>query len=265
MNLIKLKRNQGLLKILKRTTLVFLLTFSLAGHTAAANFEIKPIKIFFDARSKIEKLTLKNVSEDNLTVQIKAYKWTQDEEGQDLYQDTNDLIIFPKIATIKKDEEKIIRVGTNLRSGSIEKAYRIYVEEIPSGEKKDIKAATLHLYMKIGVPVFISPDNKNEKGTIEAVKLRNGEAEIMVKNQGNLHFVVTGLQVKGVNPQGQEIFSKDVGGWYLLSGTSKTYEISIPADACKKMMRMNIEVKTNNNFVFNKNLMVEKVMCGKPM
>jgi len=252
-------------EILKRPGVVFLLTFSLAGYAMAANFDIKPIKIFFDDQTKIEKLTLKNVSEDNFTVQIKAYKWTQDEKGKDVYQDTNDLIIFPKIATLKKEEEKIVRIGTNLGSDSLEKTYRIFVEEIPSGEKEDTKAATLHMYLKIGVPIFISPVKKDEKGSIEAVKLQKGKAEIKVKNQGNAHFVVTAIQVRGMNPQGKEIFSGDLGGWYILSGLSKAYEISIPLDVCKNMTRLNIEVKTNTNIIFKEQLQVEKAMCGKPI
>jgi fimbrial chaperone protein len=265
MELKKKRSSWRQLEILKRTALGLLLTLFLADQTTAANFDIKPIKIFFDEQTKIEKLTLKNVSEDDLTVQIKAYKWTQDEKGQDVYEDTKDLIIFPKMATLKKDEEKIVRIGTNLDSDSLEKTYRIFVEEIPSGEKEASKAATLHMYMKIGVPIFISPVKKDEKGAIEAVKLQKGKAEIKVKNQGNAHFVVSVIQVKGMNNQGKEIFSRDVGGWYILSGLSKAYEISIPLDVCKNMTRLNFEVKTNNNIILKEQLQVEKTMCGKPL
>jgi fimbrial chaperone protein len=261
----KMNGNWRQLEILKRAVLLLLLTFSLSGYAAAANFDIKPIKIFFDAQTKIEKLTLKNINEEDLTVQIKAYKWTQDETGQDVYQDTTDLIIFPKSATLKKDEEKIVRIGTSLGSDSLEKTYRIYVEEIPSGDKADTKAATVHMYMKIGVPLFISPVKKDEKGAIEAVKLQKGKAEIKVKNQGNLHFVVSTIQVKGMNNQGKEIFSGDVGGWYILNGLSKAYEISIPANVCNNLTKLNIDVKTNNNLIFKEQFQVERAMCGKPI
>ena len=253
---------------LKRYLTVWAMTavgLFLANHSTAANFDIKPIKIFLDPQSKIEKLILTNISEEDLTVQVKGYQWTQNEKGQDIYQETKDVIIFPRIATIKKDEEKIIRIGTNLNSGSMEKTYRIFVEEIPSGEKIDTKGSTVHMYMKIGVPVFISPLKKEEKGAIEAVNLQKGKAEIKVQNKGNLHFMVTAVQIKGVNTQGQEIFSRDIGGWYILSGLSKAYEISIPQDVCSKMTQLNIEVKTNNNVIFKEQIQVEKLMCGQPI
>jgi fimbrial chaperone protein len=242
-----------------------LMALFLANNAPAANFDIKPIKIFLDPKSKIEKLTLKNISEEDLTVQIKGYQWTQNEKGQDIYQETRDLILFPRITTIKQEEEKIIRIGTNLNSGSKEKTYRIFVEEIPSGEKIENTGSTIHMYMKIGVPVFISPGKKVEKGTIEAVNIKKGKAEIKVQNNGNFHFMVNAVQVRGVDRQGKEIFSTAVDGWYILSGESKAYEITIPPDECKDITRLNVEVRTNNNNVFNELVPVEKPMCGQPI
>jgi fimbrial chaperone protein len=235
----------------------------LIGPSVAANFDIKPIKIYLDPQTRIEKLILKNLSEEELTVQVKAYQWSQNEQGQDIYLETKDLVLFPRVATIKKEEEKIIRIGTNLNSGSTEKTYRIFVEEIPGAEKAESKGSTVKMYMKIGVPLFISPLAKEEKGTIEAVRLQKGKAQIKVQNQGNLHFMVTSVQVKGENPQGKEIFSKAVGGWYILSGLSKAYEVSIPQEVCNNMTKLNIEVKTNNNIIFKEQIPVEKMMCGQ--
>jgi fimbrial chaperone protein len=247
------------------TAFAVFMSLFLANQTAAANFDIKPIKIFLEPQSKIEKLTLKNLSAEDLTVQIKAYQWTQNEKGQDIYQETTDLILFPRIATIKTEEEKIIRIGTNLNSGLTEKTYRIFVEEIPSGQKIENKGSTVHMYMKIGVPLFISPVKKEEKGAIDAVHLQKGKAEIKVQNKGNLHFMVTAVQIQGINTQGKEIFLTTLSGWYILSGLSKAYEVAVPPDICKNMTKMNIEVKTNNNMTIKEQLPVEKIMCGQPI
>ncbi|MEW6186545.1 MAG: fimbria/pilus periplasmic chaperone [Thermodesulfobacteriota bacterium] len=244
-------------------SLGFLLTLILASYAAAANFDIKPIKIYLDPQMKIEKLTITNGNEENLTVQIKAYQWTQDEKGQDIYQETKDLIVFPKLATLKKDEVKIIRIGTNLNPGSMEKTYRLFIEEIPNSEKVETKGATVKMYLRIGVPLFFSPFKKEEKGTIQTVRLQKGKAEIKVKNQGNLHLQVSNVQVKGENTQGKEIFSQELGGWYILSGFSKAYEVSIPQEVCTHMTKLHIEVKTNNNIVFKEQIPVEKKMCGQ--
>ncbi len=239
-----------------------ILMASLVGQSAeAASFNIKPIKIIMDQQTRIEKLVVKNIGEEPLTVQIKAYQWTQNPEGQDVYLETRDLIVFPKLTTIHKDEEKIIRVGTNLPAGPAEKTYRLFVEEIPSKEKKEEKGSNLHMYMKVGVPLFISPVRKEDKGAIEGVKVQKGKAEIRVRNQGNQHFIVHAVQVKGENLQGQEIFSKEINGWYVLNGLARSYELEIPKEVCPQISRMRIEVITHNNLVFKEQVPMEKAMC----
>ncbi len=258
-----IKNSRKQIKFWEIIILGFLMTLFLANNTAAANFDIKPIKIYLDPQNKIEKLTLNNSSEEDLTVQIRGYQWTQNDKGQDVYQETRDLIIFPKIVTLKTEEEKIIRIGTNLNSGSTEKTYRIFVEEIPSHEKTQDKGSTVHMFMKIGVPLFISPLKKEEKGAIEAANLKKGKAAIKVQNKGNLHLMVTTIQLKGENTDGKEIFSASIGGWYILSGLSKDYEVAIPQDVCKNITKLNIEVKTNNNIIFKEQIPVEKPMCGQ--
>ncbi|MGV8075544.1 MAG: hypothetical protein AB2L11_13440 [Syntrophobacteraceae bacterium] len=63
----------------------------------AASLDIQPVKLYLGNEKKVEKLTLKNLDEVDFPLQIKAYKWTQNDNGEDIYEDTQDVIIFPKI------------------------------------------------------------------------------------------------------------------------------------------------------------------------
>jgi fimbrial chaperone protein len=265
MNRIKIKNNRRQSESWKLAALGLLITLFLTSHTAAAsNFNITPINIFLDPQTKIEKLTVTNNGEDDLTVQLKAFRWTQDEKGQELYEDTKDIILSPKIATLKKDEEKIIRVGTHLKSDLSEKTYRIFVEEIPNADREELKGTTIQMYLKIGVPLFLSPIKKDQKGAIETITLQKGKAAIKIKNKGNQHLIVNNIQVRGLNPQGQEIFSQDLSGWYILSGVSKIFETTLPENICQDIGSLKVEVKTNNkNINFQAQLPVEKTMCGQ--
>jgi fimbrial chaperone protein len=241
---------------------MFLFIFP-AMQAAAANFNIKPVKVFLDSRNRIEKLTLKNDSDDVLNLQLKSYLWTQDQKNQDVYQETKDLIIFPKIITLKKAEEKIVRIGTNQIPGAVEKSYRIYVKELPSAEKEESQGSTIRMLLKIGVPVFISPITKNPGGSMEMTKLQGGNMEFKVTNKGNLHFIVTDIKVKGTNDIGKDLFSTKLGGWYLLNGSSKSYQTALPDEVCRNITRLDINVRTNiPELTFKENVPVEKVMCG---
>jgi fimbrial chaperone protein len=228
-----------------------------------ATFDIHPTRIFLDGKTKLEKLIIKNVGDSDFPVQVKAYKWTQDEKGDDLYEETEDIITFPKILSVKKGEEKVIRIGTNTTVGAVEKTYRIYVEEIPSPEQST-EGANVRLYMKVGVPLFMKPAKNEEQAEIESFSMKNGQVAIKVRNRGNAHLIATHINLSGEDGQGKSSFSQEIGGWYILGGAFKTYEIEIPTEACQKTTKLNVEVKTNNALTLRESLSLDARKCDKP-
>lgn len=243
---------------LKGLALALFITLILKGQAYSISFDIKPVRIFFDPGTRAEKLIVKNVSEGDLSLQIRVYRWSQNEKGEDIYDETTDIVVFPKMVRIKKGEEKIIRVGTKLVPGTSEKTYRIYVEEMPSEHLPE--GATVRLLMRAGVPLFIAPARSNASGKIESLSVKGGKVGLSVKNDGNLHFVITSLNLKGEDAGGKELFSRELGGWYLLSGASRFYETLIPPETCADTAKVNIEIKTNR-FNLNGKVDVNKAMC----
>ncbi len=230
------------------------------GPADSASFDIQPIRIFFNAKTRAEKLMIKNVSDDDLSLQVKAYKWSQNSEGKDIYDETSDIVVFPKVMKVPKGEEKIIRVGTTLHPSALEGTYRIYVEELPV-EKPQTEGVGLRIAMKVGVPVFINPLKNDGKAALDSFTVQNGKAAIKVKNDGNAHFIITSLKLTGRNEQGAEIFSREFGGWYLLSGIARTYETDIPLQACNKIFKLSVALKTTRNSI-QKDLNFSKDMCS---
>jgi fimbrial chaperone protein len=228
---------------------------------AAANFDIKPIRIVLDEKVKLEKLTITNVSDTEFPIQIRGYEWSQNEKGEDVYSETKDIIIFPKILSIKQGEERIIRIGTSIRPEAREKTYRLYVEEMPLPETEKA-GANIRLFMKVGIPVFINPVKIENHAEIEDMAVVNGKLKVKVRNQGNSHFMVTGVTVRGETNEGKERFARDMGGWYLLNGSRKTYETDVPADVCGAISHLNVEVKTSKVTV-KKSIAMDKTMCGQ--
>jgi P pilus assembly chaperone PapD len=141
-----------------------------------------------------------------------------------------------------------------------EKTYRIFVEEMPSPDK-ETQGATIRMFMKIGIPVFINPPRIEDRPDIRNITMRDGKVAIDVSNGGNSHFMVTGINVQGEDSQGKDRFNRDIGGWYLLSGSSKVYETSIPQETCGTITSLTVELKTNKTTIKRK-MPVEKAMCG---
>ena len=238
------------------TLAIILLLYDSAN---SINFQIKPVRIFLDAKVKTEKIIIKNLSNEELSLQLKTYKWSQNPKGEDVYEETADIIVFPKIFTMKKGEERIIRIGTNLQPGMDEQLYRLYIEELPITNASP-EGAAIHILTKAGVPIFINPVKAVAKGKIESIIVKKGVIEAAIKNNGNLHFIINSIKIKGQNIKGKDVFTKDISGWYLLSGAKRLYTTPIPQKICKDIVKLHIEVNTDK-FNLDGKLDVNKATC----
>src|SRR3972149_10232388 len=97
----------------------------------SGEFRVTPIRLDFDRGTKSGVVTIVNEGGDKLNVQMKAFEWTQNADGKDQYSETNDIIFFPRIMTLEKGEEKILRAGIKIPATTKEKTYRLFIEEIP--------------------------------------------------------------------------------------------------------------------------------------
>ena len=109
-----------------------------------------PIRLDLGKDAKSSVITVTNEAEEKLNVQMKAMEWSQDADGKDVYTDTSDIIFFPKIMTIEKKEDRIIRVGIKALAVLREKTYRLFVEEIP--EPKKAQGTSVAIAIRFGVP-----------------------------------------------------------------------------------------------------------------
>lgn len=198
----------------------------------AGEWRVTPIRLEFDARAKSGVITLINEGDEKLNFQIKAAEWTQDAEGKDQYQETNELIFFPRIMALDKKEERVIRTGIRIPATTREKTYRLFIEEIPAPQK--VEGTIVAINLRFGVPIFVKPLKVDPKGGIERIELSKGVLNASLKNMGNVHFVINSIDVRGKSSKGEEVFSKELSGWYLLSGVTRHYTMPIPEAVCKE-------------------------------
>jgi len=240
------------------SVLAFVFLFLLPIDTFSAEFRVTPIRLEFDRGVKSGVIKIINEGDDKLNVQMKAMEWTQDAEGKDQYTDTNDIIFFPRIMTIDKNEERILRAGIKIPAIRQERTYRLFIEEIPNPKKGE--GANVAIAIRFGVPIFSKPVKDEAKGEIEKIDLSKGTLNATVKNRGNAHFIINSIDVKGRNAKGGEIFSKELSGWYLLSGASRVYSTPVPQEVCKDLVKLDVEVKTTR-FNLSGKLDVDQTMC----
>ncbi|MCK4738888.1 MAG: molecular chaperone [Deltaproteobacteria bacterium] len=233
------------------------------SSTIAANFTITPIRVFFDSKKKTEALKVINRSDSGLSLQVSLVHWAQDTEGKDIYTPTTDIVFFPKIISILGGEERIIRIGPKVKSGATEKTYRIFVEEMKAPQSdEDAGGASVRARVKIGVPIFISPAEALPAIEFLEFSFLSGVFDITLKNTGNIQQWVKKVKVRALDFKGDEIFTKEVNGTYLLSGITRIHSLKIPAEKCSDIMSLDVEV-TTDRLTISERLDVTKDKCSE--
>jgi fimbrial chaperone protein len=229
----------------------------------AGEFKVSPITLEFGQGVTSGVFTVTNEGQGKLNFQISVSRWTQGPEGKDIYTDTADIVFFPKIMTLERGEQRVIRAGLKGTQPREEKTYRIFIEQIPSrGTGTGTGAgAGIVFYIRFAPPIFVLPAVIKKSGVIEAISLSRGKITARVKNTGNVHLKVTSIFIKGRAANGDELFSKEIAGWYLLHHIARNIEVPFPQDKCNKLAAVEIEAKTEN-FNLNGKLDVQRGMCS---
>ncbi|HBO68677.1 MAG TPA: hypothetical protein DD658_00345 [Deltaproteobacteria bacterium] len=194
-----------------------------------------------------------------MQVQMKAFEWTQDAEGKDRYEETGEILFFPRLMILEPKEEKILRAGIRVPAVAKEKTFRLFIEEIPGPRKAE--GVNVAVAIRFGVPIFVKPLKEEARGEIGAMAMSAGALLVPVNNTGNVHFVVQSVLVRGRNGTGEEIFSRELGGWYLLAGVSRGYTTTVPGVPCGNLAVIEAEVKTDK-LPLRGRLVVDRSMCG---
>jgi len=238
------------------SVLFFICALTCISSTAiAGDFAVSPIRLDFDNTSKSGSLTITNSAESELKVQISLYEWSEDGDGADAYRASDDLLYFPRLATIAPNSQQVIRVG--LRGTTVntyEKSYRLFVEELP--EKKPLTGTQLAIAIRFSVPLFVRPPKEDPRGEIDSLRMEKGQLHVVVRNTGNVHLMVSSIAATS-----GALFNAEVNGWYLLPGAKREYQLAVPAEICAKLKKLDVRVKTDR-LQFEKSLDITASMCS---
>lgn len=133
--------------------------------------------------------------------------------------------------------------------------------DLEVGEKKNIQAG-LTIAFRFAMPIFLEPLKPQESYAFDGIEMSKRMLKVSIKNTGNVHIKTRDVQFSGKDADGKEIFSKEVAGWYILSGVTSSYETEVPKEVCGKLVRIEISAQTENSSI-NGNLNVQKNMCAE--
>jgi len=196
--------------------------------SAAAMLKFVPAMIVLDSEPRRGTLTIMNAGEEKVTVQLQIMKWSQDQDGKDIYEPTKDLVFYPQIVSIGPGKQGIVRVGYEPAGAlSVEKSYRLFVQELPvSAPGKNI----IKITMRVGIPVFIPPKDPHPALSMGNARVESGIFQVTIGNKGNSHSMIERIAISGLDAGGRETFNKELSGWYVLPGAARSFAIDLPPE-----------------------------------
>jgi len=207
--------------VLMSMALALSITSALAG-----NYGVSPLSFSFSKTNKSGVLTVSNDDKKDLDIRIRPKIWIQNASGEDNYQDSNDLVVFPRRLSLKPGEKKIIRLGVNETQTTTEKAYRLFLEEVAPPEVPNDANAKLSVLINIGVPVFLTPAQAVPQLTVQPIVVDN-KLKLELSNQGNAH-----IRLARIKDEKGNTITSNFTNRYVFSGVRTTSDVSFPASLC---------------------------------
>ena len=186
-----------------------------------AGVSVDPVQMYIQnpAKQRTTTLTLESKDEtENRIFEVKAFKWTQKDNGENVLEPDNSLIINPKNFILQANGKQTIRIGFNrpvesVLEGQQEGTWRVIVDEIPQA----VKESSVNFLVSFNLPLFV--------GKQEDVKLNfNVENnKLIVKNNAKSHIQIANLKIVDANKK--EVFKTETMN-YLLANKSASYDLN---------------------------------------
>lgn len=203
---------------------------------AAGSFTVSPVRLELSPQRPLGSLTITNDASEPVTVDAKAMVWSQ-ANGEDLYEDTRELIVTPPVFTLEPKASQILRLG--LRRGpdpERELAFRVFLTE--NAPPVTMATTGIAMTLRLAVPVFIRPKAPPvAKLDWSAQRSPDGSLLLRANNVGNLHVQVSDLRLKA----GNDVIARQTNPAYLLPGQAREWSIKPEAGRAFSAQTLTLE------------------------
>lgn len=185
---------------------------------AAGAFSISPVRIHMTPRERVVAVSITNEGETEVALQADLYTWAQTEDGTDVLQSTEDLILAPPIIRLASKARQVVRLAL-LRSADPERqlTYRLIVREVPELAPSKNQTLQVPITLALSMPVFVTPPAAKRQIECEAQRPDAQTLGARCANLGQAYAQVRGLILR----RNDKELARFEGGAYILPGAHK--------------------------------------------
>lgn len=222
--------------------LVMAAFFVLSGPLWAGSFNVNPIRVELSVQQASAALTVQNNGIEAAVIQAQTVAWSQD-NGQDRYVASTDVLVTPPIFTLEPGATQIVRVGMRriVRTDQ-ELSYRLFLQEVPPPPKPGLLG--LQVALRIGIPIFIAPQIKVASALLwTATQQAENQIQVGLKNDGKAHVRITDFSV--FQPNRKTPLAIQQVSIYLLPGQSRSW--IFPGDSTQSYQGNKVHIIANTD------------------
>ena len=186
----------------------------------AASLRITPVIIDQTAPAKSGSIAVTNISDEPVTLQIRAFRWSQ-ENGQEHISETRDVIASPPLARLNPGETytlRVLRVVAKPVTG--EESYRLILDEVPKPIDPSAAGQNVRIVLRSSLPVFFAQQGSRPDLDFKAWT-ENGRAILEVHNKGTRYAKLVGMRLVA---DGKTLALASAQNGYVLAGKTIRFE-----------------------------------------
>lgn len=193
--------------------------FLLTG-ASASSFQVTPMLGDVPPDQTMQAVTIRNTGNDPLTIQVDAYRWSQ-EDNRDRTETAEHLMIVPPITTVRPGGSQLVRFAFRGASREREHAFRVHYREVPEAPREGFFGVST--VVKLDVPLFFAPANPTREIEWQVEAIRPGSTlRVTAHSRGNRFSRFSRVAV--LRSDGT-LLAEEGGPLYVLGGATRSWEL----------------------------------------
>ena len=194
------------------------------GPAEAGGFSVAPVRLFFGERDRAVAVRLSNEADQELVLRADLQAWSQDEQGHDRLEPSDDLIVSPPMMRVPARGEQTVRVLLAVpRDASRQMSYRLILrEEVSAVDAAAPETARLPIALALSLPLFITPRGASHGLQCELGPIHRSTTTVLCENHGTAHARLGRLDLL----DGGIPVARHEGSVYLLPGSRRVIELA---------------------------------------
>jgi fimbrial chaperone protein len=189
----------------------------------AGSLKVYPVRVVMTGLEPVQTMTIQSSGSETIRVQVRVFAWRQ-EKGEDVYDETRDILVNPPLFEIGAGGQQIARFGLRVPAAAIEKSYRVFLEEVPG--QRPSQPGEVRTLLRIGIPIFVPPTEARGQLAWTIWPTRPNAVTLTIRNQGTVHVQIHRLALARAG--GASLATQDMS-FYLLPGASRQVTLNVNA------------------------------------